>query len=340
MLTLRAYFAERQRTGHRFVADALSDLCEQHRIATSVVLRAIAGFGPSHVVRSDRTLSLSEDPPVTVWATDRAERIRALADDAAQLIASGMLTLERGGLRRAEETTGARLTLHLGRKHRVAGTVGYVAVCDVLRRLGFLSGDVYLGVDGTFGGQRRRAKFFSGNTDVPLSIVAVGTSAQAAAAIDELRTVLPEIVFSVTATTLCKAAGRHLATPAATDGPFQQLTVLTEEAPRRGGRPVHRALIRRLEESGPAGGATVIRAIRGFRGAQAPHGDRFLQVTRHAPVSTIIAGTTADIAATYPLVDELTEREGLVTVEPLPGMLEVHSGHRFGDLRPADDHRE
>jgi len=44
-LKLTAYFGERQRTDGGFAADALLDLCERRQLATSVLLRAVEGFG-------------------------------------------------------------------------------------------------------------------------------------------------------------------------------------------------------------------------------------------------------------------------------------------------------
>ncbi len=80
----------------------------------------------------------------------------------------------------------------------------------------------------------------------------------------------------------------------------------------------------------------MLRAIWGFRGAEHPRGDRFLQLVRHVPVTTIILDTASNIAALYPIIDELTEHEGLVTVESLQGMLEVHPGQRLGTLDLGD----
>ena len=48
----------------------------------------------------------------------------------------------------------------------------FVAVCDLLHRRGVAGATVLLGVDGTTHGQRRRARFFAGNDDVPMMIVA------------------------------------------------------------------------------------------------------------------------------------------------------------------------
>ena len=67
-LKLSAYFGERQRVDGRFVAESMLSLYEERRVATSIVLRGIAGFGSRHHFRSDQSLSLSEDPPVAVIA--------------------------------------------------------------------------------------------------------------------------------------------------------------------------------------------------------------------------------------------------------------------------------
>jgi quinol monooxygenase YgiN/PII-like signaling protein len=75
-LKLTAYFGERQRapTDHvrrpGFLADAMLDLFDTRELATSVITRGIFSFGLRHVLRTDESLSLSEDPPVTIAAVD------------------------------------------------------------------------------------------------------------------------------------------------------------------------------------------------------------------------------------------------------------------------------
>ncbi|PRC51691.1 hypothetical protein C6A85_62760, partial [Mycobacterium sp. ITM-2017-0098] len=84
----------------------------------------IASFGPANVMRSDRSLSLSEDPPVTITAVDTAERITALADEVAGLVGRGVITLERSHVV-ADALSDAgdmvHLSLHVGRRHRISG---------------------------------------------------------------------------------------------------------------------------------------------------------------------------------------------------------------------------
>lgn len=334
ILTLTAYFAERERSGDRFLAEAMLDLFDERDVATSVMLRGIASFGPTHVARSDRSLTLSEDPPVVVFAVDTAERISGLADDVAAMLGRGLVMLQRGH-RVVAPGGSVRLSLYLGRRQRIANSPAFIAVCDVLHRLGFLGADVSLGVDGTVAGQRRRARFFSRNAGVPLLIRTIGTAAQAAAAVDELRGMLSDPLFSVEPIVVCKTAGKTLASPAEVSGgdPFQKLTLRTAEDTLVDGRPIHRVLIDRLKESDHASGATAVRGIWGFHGQERPHGDRFVQLFRHVPVSTVMIDTAEHIAATFRIVDELTQRDGLVTCESVPAAFAVHGQQSDGNLR-------
>ncbi|HNM86294.1 MAG: DUF190 domain-containing protein [Mycobacterium sp.] len=338
ILKLTTYFAERERAGGRFLTDALLDLYEDRRVATSIVLRGIAGFGPHRVVRTDESLSLSEDLPVAIVATDTAEVIGPVVDEAVVLMRHGLVTVERAESAVTRLTDGdVRLGVYLGRRQRSRGAPAYLAVTDLMHRLGFAGVIVYLGVDGTTGQQRRRAKFFSRNTDVPVLVLAVGTAGQAGAAAAELARLEPGPQLTVERIRICKRAGRLLSPPPslpATDaaglGLFQKLTVFTDEDDRHDGQPIHRALVRRLRGDGHAGGATVLRGLWGFTGAGEPHGDRMFALGRRVPVATVIIDTPAGIARSFEIVDELTTGHGLVTCETVPAMLTLDGDQRFG----------
>ncbi|MDY6999992.1 MAG: DUF190 domain-containing protein, partial [Actinomycetota bacterium] len=224
ILTLGTYFAERERRNGRFLAEEMLDLFGERGVATSIMLRGIASFGPAHVERSTQSLTLSEDPPVTITAVDTPGRILPLADEVAAMTGRGVITLERGRLVPAlgagHHGDTVRLSLYLGRRQRVAGAPAYVAVCDVLHRLGFSSAETFLGVDGTVSGQRRKARFLSRNTDVPVMVVGVGGADQAGAAIDELRGLLTEPLFTVERIVLCKSDGKTLADPRDVTGAY------------------------------------------------------------------------------------------------------------------------
>ncbi|ORW99537.1 hypothetical protein AWC29_27735 [Mycobacterium triplex] len=356
-LKLTAYFGERQRTvgdGRRFLADAMFDVFGANDVATSVMLRGIASFGASHELRTDLSLSLSEDPAVAIAAVDVEPKIRSLVDEVAALTGRGLLTLERARLvtrQRGTDALGdfgahngdaAKLTVYVGRQERVAGKAAYYAVCDLMYRHGFAGAIALLGVDGTAHGQRRRAHFFGRNVNVPMMIIGVGSTEQVCAAATELADVLAEPLLTVERVRLCKRDGQMFARPQQlpmTDDQgrtlWQKLMVYTAEATRHDALPIHRALVHRLIRSGTARGATVLRGMWGFHGDHKPHGDRLFQVARRVPVMTVIVDTPESIARSFDIVDELTGRHGLVTSEMVPAVLSLDETRRLGDISLA-----
>ena len=101
-LKLTAYFGERQRTDGHFLAEQLLALYGRERVATSIMLRGTASFGPRHQLRTDSSLSLSEDPPVTVAAVDTDTKISRLVEAVIDLTPRGLVTVERARLIGAE----------------------------------------------------------------------------------------------------------------------------------------------------------------------------------------------------------------------------------------------
>jgi PII-like signaling protein len=344
-LKLTTYFAERQRSEGRFLADALLDLYSDNAVATSVVLRGIASFGPHHVLRTDQTLSASEDPPVAVAAVDTADKMAALADQVVAMTTRGLVTLERARMIGQPDATSpdtAKLTVYLGRYDRIAGQPAHQAICAALYRHGFAGASVFLGVDGTSQGRRQRARFFSRNVNVPVMIIAIGTASQVAGVTGELRNTMPDPLWTIERVRLCKRDGQLLAPPPAlppTDDHgrplWQKLMIYTSEATHHGGVPIHRALVRRLRESDAVSGATVLRGVWGFHGAHEPHGDKLFQLSRQVPVTTIVVDTPARIAAGFQIVDELTAEHGLVTSELVPALVAVDGADRVGDTELA-----
>jgi PII-like signaling protein len=353
-LKLTAYFGERQRavpdTAARqgFLADAMLNLFGTREVATSVMLRGIASFGMRHVLRTDESLSLSEDPPVAIAAVDAESKISGLVDDLIAMTGRGLVTLERAqllgadGVLDADHRDASKLTIYVGRQEWVAGLPAYRAICDLLAQLGFAGAGVFLGVDGTAHGQRYRARFFSRNVNVPLMVISIGTAAQVSAAVAELSTLVPNPLLTVERVPLCKRDGELLARPhrlPTTDEHgqpvWQKLMVHTSEATRHGGLPIHRALVRQLLESGMARGATVLRGIWGFHGAHKPHGDKLFQLTRQVPVVTIIIDRPEWIARSFDVVDELTAEHGMVTSEMVPAVVSIDAPRQYGSTRLA-----
>ena len=106
--------------------------------------------------------------------------------------------------------------------------------------------------------------------------------------------------------------------------------VYTSEATLHDGVPIHRAIVRRLFESRAARGATVLSGIWGFHGDHKPHGDKLIQLTRQVPVTTVVVDSPERIAASFDIIDGLTDRHGLVTSELVPALVSIDDGERRG----------
>ena len=357
-IKLTSYFSERHRVGGRFVADALLDLYGSHEIAVSILLRGTEGFGLKHHLRTDRSLTLSEDLPLTAIAVDSRPRIEAVLGPTLELNRPGLVTLERARLltgtrlpagTRLATGPGARpgeskLTVYLGRQERVYRVPAFVAVCDLLHRRGVAGATALLGVDGTARGQRERARFFSRNAEVPMMVVAVGSGDRIGQVLPELGTLLRRPLVTLERVQVCKRDGRLLGPPAPLPAAdehgmalWHKLMIFGSEAAQHGGQPVHRAMVRRLRSAGISG-ATTLRGIWGFHGDHAPHGDRLLQLGRHVPVVTIVIDTPERIATAFPIIDELTSEHGLVTSETIPALRAAAGDRHRGGPRLASHH--
>jgi PII-like signaling protein len=332
-LKLTSYFGERQRAGGRFAADALLDLYGRHEIATSILVRGTEGFGAKQRLRTDRSLTLSEDLPLIAIAVDGRSRVEALFDEARRLTGNGLVTLERARLLAGEITPvvlpggpddATKLTVYLGRQERVYRVAAFTAVCDLLRRRGVAGATALLGVDGTVHGARKRAAFFGRNADVPMMVIAVGSGASIGRALPELGGLLREPLLTLERVRVCKRDGQLLDTPAslptANEGGtplWHKLMVYTSEAALHDGQPVQQRIVRRLRTAGISG-ATTMRGIWGFHGDHAPHGDKLIQFGRHVPTITSVIDTPERIATAFSIIDELTMEQGLVTCEIIP----------------------
>ncbi|MEB4211186.1 DUF190 domain-containing protein [Mycobacterium sp. 94-17] len=344
-LKLTTYLAERRRTDDGFVSDVLLGLYEQHRIACSVVLRGISGFGTMRLLRTDESLTLSEDPPVAIIAVDTRTKIEPLLNPVLSIKQRGLATLERARLLRDDIAPAelpddlreaVKLTIYVGRKERVYGVPAYIAICDLLYRRRIAGVTVLLGVDGVSQGQRQRAHFLSRNADVPMMIMAVGSGGHIGRVLPEIGGLLRRPMFTLERVRVCKRDGQLLERPHALPGVdehglplWQKLTIYTSEAAHHNGAPIHRAIVQRLLQAKTADGATVLRGVWGFHGDHQPHGDKLLSLTRRVPVVTIVIDTPANIAASFDIIDELTTNEGLVTSEMVPALVsdEGDSGH-------------
>ena len=346
-LKLTVHFGESDRVEHRLLSDALMDVFEHERLHAAVLMRAVEGFGVKQQLRTDRLLTLSEDLPLVAVAVDERARVEAVLPQVTELLAGGLITLERarllhdglGTVELPEELHEAtKLTIYLGRGERAGGRPAFAAAVEHLHRRGLAGATVLLGVDGMVHRRRRRARFLSRNESVPVMIVSVGSGHAIAEALPGLGAMLTDPIVTLERVRVCKRDGTSLAEPVhlpeqddAGLGVWQKLIVYAGEQSRHAGHPLYIQLIRRLREEG-ASGATSLRGIWGFSGGHAPHGDRFLSLRRHVPVLTSIVDRPEAIRRWFEIVDECTDEAGLVTSEMVPALQAVAPEHRSGGL--------
>ena len=350
-LRLSVYLGERDRAGHRLLADALLECYARHGVRTSVLLRGVEGFGIKQRLQSEGLLTLSEDLPLVALAFDTSSRIEAVLEDVRSLALHGLITLERARLSSGFALPGEpsfpdefKLTIHLGRGQRVGSRPAYMAAVECLHRHGVAGASVLLGLDGTVHGARRRARFFARNEQVPLIIQSVGEAATIANALSELSGMLGEPAIALERVRVCKRDGTLLAEPLrapAVDAGglayWQKLVVYAGEHTRHGSEPLHSALVRRLRAQNAAG-ATALRGVWGYHGEHRPHGERFWSLRRHVPTLTVLLDTQAFMARWFEIVDELTRETGLVTSELVPALRAGGPGIEHGGLRLAERH--
>ncbi len=374
VLKLTALLGERDRSDDgRLLVDDLLDLLGRHKVAGSVLLRGIEGFGLRRRLATERLLTLSEDLPLMAVATDEPERIGALLGEADALMAHGLLTLERARAIGPGETiaaggraqglpapgAGVRLTCHVGRGDRIGGAPAHRHLVDHMRDAGMDAGVTLLGVDGTRGGVRIRARFFAANAEVPLVISAVGDPAAADRAVTALHAAVRPGLLTAERVTICVRAGAAVAPlppadppPGAGTGPagagpagagpagagsdvWQKITVHLADRERHAGPGAYVDLLRALREAGAAG-ATVLRGVWGFQGSGPPHGDRPLGVPRRAPLICVAIDRPAAVARWFEAVQAATRAaEGLAFAEQVPALRARAPGHVEGALRLA-----
>lgn len=349
-LKLTIYFGESDRTGRVLLSDALMRAFDEAGVQAAVLLRATEGFGIKHRIHTQRLLTLSEDLPLVAVAVDRREKIETLLPRVQPLVEGGLITLERarlvaGAVTRTElpdelhEAT--KLTIYLGRAERADGRPAYAAAVDLLRSHGLDGATVLLGVDGMTHAARRRARFLSRNTNVPLMVIASGSGERVQGVLAPLGRLLDRPLLTLERVRVCKRDGVLLAQPRhlpeqddAGLGVWQKLMVHAAEDARHAGHALYLQLIRRLREEG-ATGATALRGIWGYSGAREPHGERFFALRRGVPVITVVVDQPASIQRWWQVIDEVTDEAGLVTSEMVPAFQAVGPQMRSGGLTLA-----
>lgn len=290
-MQLRFHFGERDRDGRDRPLDvAVMDACERHGVLAATLLRGVEGFGRSAVERTERLLSLSEDPPLVAFAVGERSVIERVAADVREIAAGGLLTIETVEAADGAGDVGVVGSLGDEMGDLVRATIWgprtgprspHLQAVDAFHRHRADAATVLLGVDGVLDGERRRARFVAANRDVPAITVAVGERGAIVAALAEVGDVA-NLVTLEGVEPFCRMEIEKLH-GGAWDGDGARVALVTSEGARGDGRPRYLALIHALRRAG-APGATALRGVWGFRGEEAPHGDRVLALRRDVPV--------------------------------------------------------
>ncbi len=92
---MRIFIGESDRYGHKPLYEALVELLRQEGFAGATVIRAISGFGAHSVYHTQKLLDLSADLPLIVEVVDTQEKINAIMPRVDEMMAGGMITLEK-----------------------------------------------------------------------------------------------------------------------------------------------------------------------------------------------------------------------------------------------------
>lgn len=268
---MRFHFGERDRDGDGPLEAAVMDACARRGVRAAALMRGVEGFGAKHRLRTDRLLSLSEDPPLVAVATGEAGAIEALAEEVRAMAGEGLLVLEPA---EAPSSEAVKATIWGPRTGPASPHLRAVAA---LKRQGAFAATVLLGVDGVLEGERRRARFLAGNRGVPALTVGVGPRAAIEAAVAEVDGAAHLVTYEpVELFRLIGPVSLH-------KDAAVRVTLVTSEVASRDSHPLYVELIHRLRREGAAG-ATAQRGAWGFRGDEDPHGDRVLALRRDVPI--------------------------------------------------------
>jgi PII-like signaling protein len=92
---LRIFIGESDHWEGRPLYEAIVHRARKAGLAGATVIRGLEGFGAHSRLHTTRILRLSEDLPVVVEIVDVAEKIEAFLPALDEMVAEGMVTLER-----------------------------------------------------------------------------------------------------------------------------------------------------------------------------------------------------------------------------------------------------
>ena len=92
---MRIFIGESDRWERRPLWGALLELFRAKGLAGATVLRGVAGFGATSVIRRAGVLKLSADLPLVVEVVDEEERLNQILPEVDRMMGGGLITLEK-----------------------------------------------------------------------------------------------------------------------------------------------------------------------------------------------------------------------------------------------------
>ncbi|MGD9633820.1 MAG: DUF190 domain-containing protein [Pirellulales bacterium] len=92
---LRIFIGESDQWHGRPLHEAIMLAAREQGLAGCTVVRGVAGFGAQSHIHTVKLLRLSEDLPMVIEIVDKPERIAAFLPKLDEMVADGMVTLEK-----------------------------------------------------------------------------------------------------------------------------------------------------------------------------------------------------------------------------------------------------
>ena len=92
---VRIFVGEADRWHGKPLYEAIVARAREEGLAGATVVRGLMGFGAKSRIHTAKVLRLSEDLPIVIEIADRADRIEAFLPKLDEMVADGMVTLEK-----------------------------------------------------------------------------------------------------------------------------------------------------------------------------------------------------------------------------------------------------
>lgn len=92
---VRIFIGENDRWHGKPLYEAIVASAREAGLAGATVLRGLMGYGAKSRIHTAKVLRLSEDLPIVVEIVDRPDRIAAFLPALEEMVADGLVTLER-----------------------------------------------------------------------------------------------------------------------------------------------------------------------------------------------------------------------------------------------------